>query len=103
MDQFTAVDYVLLLIGQSVILTYGTNLARFGILTPIAMHGAFNTVSRFLGGLFAETEPSAPIPFELVMALCGLAVAVVLIVATGGRLAYGEEPAGDSISTVGSH
>ena len=93
--------YVLFLLGQSVILTYGTNLARFGILTPIAMHAIFNTVSRFLGGLFAETQPRAPIPFELVMALGGLAVALVLIVATGGRLAYREEPAEDSIVTVG--
>jgi uncharacterized protein len=93
--------YVLFLTGQSLILTYGTNLARFGILTPIAMHAIFNTVSRFLGGLFAETQPSAPIPFELVMALCGLAVALILIVATRGRLAYREEPAGNSIVTVG--
>jgi membrane protease YdiL (CAAX protease family) len=80
--------YVLFLTGQSVILTYGTNVARFGIVTPIAMHATFNTVSRFLGGLFAETEPSAPIPFELVMALCGLATALVLILATRGRLGY---------------
>jgi hypothetical protein len=84
-------------------LTYGTNLARFGIITPIAMHAAFNTVSRFLGGLFAGTEPSAPIPFELVMALCGIAIGLVLTVATRGRLAYREEPAGRSIVTVGPH
>jgi hypothetical protein len=87
--------YVLLLTGQSVILTYGTNLARFGIITPIAMHAAFNTVSKFLGGLFAETQPSAPVSFVLVMALCGLAVALVLIVATRGRLAHHEEPAAE--------
>ena len=68
--------YVLFLTGQSVIMTYGTNLARFGVITPIAMHAAFNTVSRFLGGLFAESQPSAPIPFVLVMALCGLALAL---------------------------
>jgi hypothetical protein len=80
--------YVLFLTGQSVILTYGANLARFGIITPIAMHAAFNTVSRFLGGLFAEIQPSAPIPFVLVMALCGLAVALVLIIATRGRLGH---------------
>jgi tryptophan-rich sensory protein len=80
--------YLLFLMGQSVILTYGTNLARFGIVTPIAMHATFNTVSRFLGGLFAETEPSAALPFELVMALCGLATALVLILATRGRLGY---------------
>jgi membrane protease YdiL (CAAX protease family) len=92
--------YALFLTGQSVILTYGTNLARFGIITPIATHAAFNTVSRFLGGLFAETQPSAPIPFVLVMALCGLAVALVLIVATRGQLANCEEPAMGSIVTV---
>ena len=85
--------YVLFLTGQSLILTYGTNLAGFGIITPIAMHATFNTVSRFLSGLFAETQPSARVPFELVMALCGLATAFVLIVATRGRLAYREDAA----------
>jgi membrane protease YdiL (CAAX protease family) len=91
--------YVLFLTGQSLILTYCTNLARFGILTPIAMHATFNTVSRFLGGLFAGTEPIAPIPFVLVMALCGLATALVLILATRGRLAYQEDPAAASTAT----
>ncbi len=82
--------YVLLLTGQSLILTYGTNLAGFGIITPIAMHATFNTVSRFLNGLFADTQPSVRMPFQLVMALCGLATAVALILATRGRLAYGK-------------
>ena len=85
--------YVLFLIGQSLILTYGANLAGFGIITPIAMHATFNTASRFLSGLFADTQPSARVPFELVMALCGLATGVVLIVATHGRLAYREDSA----------
>jgi membrane protease YdiL (CAAX protease family) len=85
--------YVLFLTGQSLILTYGANLADFGIITPIAMHAIFNTVSRFLAGLFADTQPSARVPFELVMALCGLATGVALIVATRGRLAYREESA----------
>jgi len=63
-------------------------------ITPIAMHAIFNTVSRFLSGLFAHTQPSARVPFELVMALYGLATGVVLIVATRGRLAYrGEDSA----------
>ena len=85
--------YVLFLTGQSLILTYGANLAGFGIITPIAMHAAFNTVSRFLSGLFADTQPSARVPFVLVMALCGLATGVALIVATRGRLAYREDSA----------
>jgi membrane protease YdiL (CAAX protease family) len=80
--------YVLILIGQSIILTYGANLARFAIVTPILMHAAFNTVGRFLGGLFASTQPRSDIPFELVLALSGLAVALILIVTTQGRLAY---------------
>jgi membrane protease YdiL (CAAX protease family) len=80
--------YVLFLTGQSLILTYATNLARFGVVTPIAMHATFNTVSKFLSGLFVETQPISRIPFVLLMAVCGLATALVLIVATRGRLAY---------------
>jgi hypothetical protein len=68
-------------------------LAGFGIVTPIAMHATFNTVSRFLSGLFADTQPSARVPFDLVMALCGLATAAALIVATHGRLAYRDDAA----------
>jgi membrane protease YdiL (CAAX protease family) len=85
--------YVLFMTGQSLILTYCANLAGFGVITPIAMHAIFNTVSRFLSGLFADTHPNARVPFELVMALCGLATGVVLIVATRGRLAYREDSA----------
>jgi membrane protease YdiL (CAAX protease family) len=80
--------YVLFLTGQSLILTYGANLAGFGIITPIAMHATFNTVSSFLGGLFADTQPSGRVPFVLVMALCGLATGAALVMATRGRLAY---------------
>lgn len=85
--------YVLFLTGQSLILTYGANLAGFGIITPIAMHAIFNTVSKYLSGLFADTQPTARVSFDLVMALCGLATAVVLIVATRGRLGYREDSA----------
>jgi membrane protease YdiL (CAAX protease family) len=80
--------YVLLLSGVSVIMTYGVNLARFSVIAAIAMHAAFNTVSRFLNGLFAGTEPRLQISPVLLIALTGLAVAVALIVVTRGRLAY---------------
>jgi hypothetical protein len=82
--------YVVLVMGQSFILTYAANLAGFGVVTPIAMHATFNTVSRFLNGLFASTQPQAWIPFGWVMALCGVATAAVLILATRGQLAYGK-------------
>jgi membrane protease YdiL (CAAX protease family) len=80
--------YVFIVVGSSFILTCTANLARFGVIPAIATHAAFNTVSRFLGGLFGDTEPQMKVPFELVMALAGLAIALVLIVATRGRLAY---------------
>ena len=61
------------MIGTTFLLTYGANLARFGVITPIAMHGAFNTTSRFLNGLFAGTAgPRIHIPFELVLAFVDL-------------------------------
>jgi len=89
--------YLLIMIGATFLLTYGTNLARFGVITPIAMHAAFNTASRFLTGLFVGTTgPRIRMPFELVLALCGLATAGVLILVTRGALGYvGDESSPD--------
>ena len=58
------------------------------MIAAVANHAAFNTVSRFLAGLFAETQPRASIPFELVLGLSGLAVGLSLSLATKGRLGY---------------
>jgi uncharacterized protein len=80
--------FVLILVGVSVIMTTAVNLARFSVIAAIATHAAFNTVSSFLAGLFMHTQPSVHIPFELVLALCGISTALVLIVMTKGRLAY---------------
>lgn len=82
--------YLLFILGSSVILTYVTNLAGFSVVAPVVAHAIFNTVSRFLNGMFAGTEPHVPrfVPFELVMALGGLAAGTVLILITHGRLAY---------------
>ena len=46
------------------------------------MHAAFNSVSGFLNGLFADVQPAAHIPFELVLAMCGLLTVLVLIIVT---------------------
>jgi membrane protease YdiL (CAAX protease family) len=78
--------YVLIVFGLSVILTLGTNLARFSILAPIAIHATFNTVSRLLPGLFAEAQPVVQIPFTVVLAVSGVAVAGLLLLVTRGRL-----------------
>ena len=80
--------YALMLTGVSIILSLCANLSNFSIIPAIATHSAFNTVARFLGGLFVNAQPTTRIPVELVMALCGLAAAGVLIFATRGRLAY---------------
>jgi membrane protease YdiL (CAAX protease family) len=81
--------YLLIVIGATILLTYGTNLARFSVITPIAMHAVFNTASRFLNGLLAGTEPRVHVPFgELNLALCGLATAAVLVVVTRAHLGY---------------
>ena len=67
--------YLGIMTGLSLIMTYAANLTRFSLITAIAMHAVFNTASRFLVGLFASTQPSAALPFELVLALCCLGVA----------------------------
>jgi len=53
----------LVLIGLSIIMSWGVNLTRFSVLPAIVMHAAFNTVSRFLNGLFVGVEPRASLPF----------------------------------------
>lgn len=78
--------YFLIVVGLSVVMAAGANIARFGVLAAILMHAAFNTAPRFFGGLFANQGPETPLPFELVIGLCGLAAALVLLLATRGRL-----------------
>ena len=80
--------YALILLGVSFILTFVTNLARFNVLAPIATHAAFNTVSGWLAGFFAHTRPVVGVRFELVLAVCGLVLSMVLMGATRGRLLY---------------
>src|SRR5712664_1034268 len=99
-------------------MNFAANLARFGAIPAIVTHAAFNTVSAFLAGLFTAVQPSTSnsawrflhgllkavhlpsmsISFDLVVAVCGLVVALVLIVATKGRLAY-ERVTADSDTT----
>jgi len=81
-------SYSLVLIGVSVMMTWCANITRFSVLTAVVMHGAFNTVTRFLSGLFAGTQPRTSLPFELVFPMSGFLVAVVLLVVTRGRLSY---------------
>jgi membrane protease YdiL (CAAX protease family) len=81
--------YVLIVTGASFLLTYGANLARFSVLTPIAMHAAFNTASKLLQGLFTGTAgPQIHISFEWVLALSGLFTAGILVLGTRGQLGY---------------
>jgi membrane protease YdiL (CAAX protease family) len=80
--------FILIQTGASIIFSYGTNISQFSVIPAIAMHAMFNTVSKFLNGMFIHTQPTISISFELVMALCGLSVAAVLILATKGRLAF---------------
>ena len=85
-------SFCLIITGLTFILTFSTNLARFGVITPILMHTVFNTSSDYLNGLVLEITRSVPISFEFVLALSGLAIASVVVVATKGRLGYLSTP-----------
>jgi hypothetical protein len=80
--------YILILLGVSVIMSLTANIGNFSVIPVIAAHAAFNTVPRFLNGLFTAVQPSVHIPFELVLALCGLGMGVILVCTTKARLAY---------------
>ncbi|MBN8731862.1 MAG: CPBP family intramembrane metalloprotease [Acidobacteria bacterium] len=80
--------YLFIVIGLRLLIATCANWSGLGIAVAILMHAAFNTSSRWLGGLFTDAQPQSWLPFELVMALAGLAVAAIVVVWTRGRLAY---------------
>lgn len=99
--------YLPLLMSLTVLLSFGANLARFAAIPAILGHAVFNSVGTYPGGLFA-TEPMSAgnvfwkafsfvmkrvgaAPFGVgpntVVLSCGVAVAVVVVLSTRGRLA----------------
>ncbi len=96
-------SYWLVLVGVSIIMSWGVNVARFSVLTAIVMHAALNTAARFLNGLFVGIEPRANLPFEMVFPMSGLLVAVVLIVMTRGRLSYHRDTHSIGVSIAAEH
>ena len=96
-------SYSLVLVGLSIIMSWGANIARFSVLTAIVMHAGFNTVTRFLNGLFVGIEPRANLSFEMVFPMSGLLVAGVLIVMTRGRLSYHRDAPLTEVSIAAQH
>jgi hypothetical protein len=101
--------YFLILTGLSVLMAFAANLARFGVIAPVAMHAIFNSTGGLLQGLFANAEPgsggflirffdSIPKPqswsghlnirFELIIAVGGWITACLVVALTKGRLGY---------------
>jgi membrane protease YdiL (CAAX protease family) len=80
--------YIIMMVGLRLIITACANWSGFSIAVAIVTHAAFNTVSRWLGGLYKDVQPQSSLPFELVMALGGLTIASIVVLATRGRLAY---------------
>ena len=108
-SQCPIATYFLLLIALSILMTFVTNLARFGVIAPIAMHAVFNTSGRYFQGLFAQTNPGdggllnnlfhlIPMaerwrPYIHISIFTSLAIgawsaAILLIALTRGRLGY---------------
>ena len=98
--------YLPLLMSLTVILSVGTNLARFAAIPAILGHAVFNSVGAYIAGLFASEPMSAGnvfwasfgvlmrwvgvAPFAMgpnpVIVSCGVAVAVGTVLCTRGRL-----------------
>jgi membrane protease YdiL (CAAX protease family) len=76
--------FTLMLITDSVLITWGANLSGFSIFVPMLMHAGFNVSSRLLGGLCQGVPTRQPdLPYYL---LAGGAAAVAAILLTQGRL-----------------
>jgi membrane protease YdiL (CAAX protease family) len=72
-------QYVLILIGVSLLLTWAANLARFGILVAMVLHAFFNTSSRLLGALIGNlpTRSHDMVVYTFVVCATGIVVALV--------------------------
>jgi membrane protease YdiL (CAAX protease family) len=100
--------YLLLLMSLCVILNFSTNLAGFAVIPAVLGHAAFNTTSQYVSGLFLNSEmsnsnafwkafgtlvqtlglPRFSMSVNLVVACCGVAIALLIVGVTKGRLAY---------------
>jgi membrane protease YdiL (CAAX protease family) len=80
--------YTITVVGLTIMMSYCVNLARFSLITAIATHAAFNTIPKWLNGLVGNADLSLPVSPDLLIALPGLVVAVLLVFATRGKLAY---------------
>lgn len=80
--------YLLIVVGLSFVFTFLYNFFSRSVAVMIVAHAAFNTTSRWLSALLGDAPlRQRPSP-EIVIGLAGLFVAVVLLIATGGQLAY---------------
>jgi hypothetical protein len=80
--------YLLIVTGLSFSITFLFNLAGGSVIAAMAGHAAFNTISRWLGGLLANATIRTGLSPELIIGLAGWAGALLLLAATRGQLAY---------------
>ncbi len=86
-------DFVLIMVELSFLMTFLFNLSRGSLIIAILAHASFNTTSRWLGALLGHLSLREKLTPELVIAVCGLAVAIILVLFTRGRLARsGQDP-----------
>ena len=78
--------YLLITMGLSFSMTFLFNLSGGSVVTAIAAHGFFNTVSRWLGGLLADATLRDGLSPELVLGLSGWVMALLILALTRGRL-----------------
>jgi membrane protease YdiL (CAAX protease family) len=102
-------QYVLILSAFSILLTWATNLARFGVIAAILMHAVHNTSGKYFQGLFADVELgpggflnalagqmsrltgghlNVSLSFGVLIAAGAWTGAIVALVLTKGRLGY---------------
>ena len=96
-------NYFLIVTAFAVMLSWATNLARFGVIAAIVMHAAHNTSGRYFNGLFAGADPGSggflnalarigglnvTLSFGVLIAIGAWAGALLVIGATKGRLGY---------------
>jgi membrane protease YdiL (CAAX protease family) len=81
--------YLLIVTELSFLFTFLYNLFDGSVITAIATHACFNTVSGWLGGLLGSAPIREKPSPELILGLSGWAIACVILALTDGRLDAG--------------
>jgi uncharacterized protein len=84
--------FLLILLAETILMTYGVNLSGQSVIVAVLMHASFNTCSKLFNGLIASASIRPDPSPALIFTLSPLLVALLIVACTRGRLGFRRTP-----------